>query len=56
MEKQTISLYINGSPYQSDIFYFLMRDGEEERFVGVAEEGVNVELSMKRDNCSAWRS
>lgn len=28
---------------QSDILYFLVRDGEEERFVEVAE-GVNVEL------------
>ena len=28
---------------QSDVLYFLIRDGEEERFVEVAE-GVNVEL------------
>jgi uncharacterized protein YuzE len=28
---------------QSDVLYFLVRDGEEERFVEVAE-GVNVEL------------
>ncbi len=27
---------------QSDVLYFLVRDGEEERFVEVAE-GVNVE-------------
>ena len=28
---------------QSDVLYFLVRDGEEERFVEVAD-GVNVEL------------
>ena len=28
---------------QSDVLYFLVRDGEEEKFVEVAE-GVNVEL------------
>ena len=31
---------------QSDILYFLVRDGEEERFVEVAE-GVNVELDQE---------
>lgn len=31
---------------QSDVVYFLVRDGEEERFVEVAE-GVNVELDEK---------
>jgi uncharacterized protein YuzE len=29
---------------QSDVLYFLVRDGEEERFVEVAE-GVNVEVA-----------
>ncbi len=31
---------------QSDTLYFLVRDGEEERFVEVAE-GVNVELDQE---------
>lgn len=31
---------------QSDVLYFLVRDGEEERFVEVAE-GVNVELDQE---------
>ena len=36
---------------QSDVLYFLVREGEEERFVEVAE-GVNVELDEEA-NCSA---
>jgi uncharacterized protein YuzE len=31
---------------QSDVLYFLVRDGEEERFVEVAE-GVSVELDQE---------
>ncbi|MBM3150524.1 MAG: DUF2283 domain-containing protein [Chloroflexi bacterium] len=31
---------------QNDTLYFLVRDGEEERFVAVAE-GVNVELDQE---------
>jgi uncharacterized protein YuzE len=31
---------------QSDVLYFLVRDGEEEKFVEVAE-GVNVELDKE---------
>ena len=31
---------------QSDVLYFLVRDGEEERFVEVAE-GINVELDQE---------
>jgi len=31
---------------KSDVLYFLVRDGEEERFVEVAE-GVNVELDQE---------
>jgi len=31
---------------QSDVLYFLVQDGEEERFVEVAE-GVNVELDQE---------
>jgi uncharacterized protein YuzE len=31
---------------QSDVLYFLVRDGEEERFVEVTE-GVNVELDQE---------
>jgi len=31
---------------QSDVLYFLVRDGEEKRFVEVAE-GVNVELDQE---------
>jgi len=35
-----------GRTPQQDVLYFLVRDGEEERFVEVAE-GVNVELDME---------
>jgi len=40
---------------QSDVLYFLVRDGEEERFMEVAE-GVNVELDQEGQHSSDQQS